>query len=166
VIVAGMREPVYAHCAGASTKPLATVTSHPEGDGGWIWYVGGGIAEDGITLSAEALVRQARTRLPALFPGADFSCARWAAFAVDRAEYGGEAGRRPGDAVVRDCGPALVVWPTKLALAPRLADLVLERVAARLGRAEGRAAIVPAALSDLARPRVAAPPWQRVTQWS
>lgn len=162
IMIAGMREAVYAHVIGGGVKPLATVTSHPGIDGGWVWYVGGGIAESGTGLSDQAAVAAGRAEVPKLFPGADFSGARWASLAVDRAEYGGEAGR-PGDAVAIADNGVLVVWPTKLALAPRLADMVLERIAAWVEPVGGP---LPPAFAGLAGPGVAPSPWEEVTAWS
>lgn len=158
ILIAGMREPVYAHCVDGGVKPLATVTSHPDGNGGFTWYVGGAIAEDGASVSAEKAIAAAKERLPRLFPGADFANARWSELLIDRAEYGGAKGDLPDDAVVVERGPVVFAWPSKLALAPRLADKVLDIVAARLSPASTR---VPSeALAELARPSLARPPWQ------
>jgi len=163
VLIAGMSQPVYAHCAGAGVKPLATVTSHPLPDGDWLWYVGGGLAEDGVEQSPAALIATARRRLPQLLPGADFSAARWATLRVDRAEYGGADASRPGDVSVFERDGVVVAWPTKLALAPRLADVILARLQPALGPAADRQVPVP---GELAAAAVAPPPWATVEQWS
>jgi glycine/D-amino acid oxidase-like deaminating enzyme len=162
VMARGVEHPLYAHCIGRSTKPLATVTSHLTWDGDRVWYVGGLIAEDGVAESEERLIERARRELPRLFPGADLSGAGWATFRVDRAEGGSASGRRPAGPVVRRSDRFLVVWPTKLALAPHLAA----RVVAAL-REEG---VRPAparldALAELPEPAVALPPWERVERW-
>jgi glycine/D-amino acid oxidase-like deaminating enzyme len=161
VMIDGMPVPIYAHVVGGGVKPLATVTAHPSQNGGWVWYVGGDIAEKGAGLDEPAALAAARRELPELFPGADFSNARWATLAVDRAEYGG-AGGRPGDAVLLGRDGILVAWPTKLALAPRLADLVLERL--RQGVSPG-GGDVPAAFAALPVPAIAPTPWQETTKW-
>jgi len=43
---------LYAHCIGASTKPIATITTHTHSDGDSIWYIGGNIAEEGVNQTA------------------------------------------------------------------------------------------------------------------
>ena len=154
VMVAGMAGPVYAHVIGRNPKPLATVTSHADGAGGWVWYVGGAIAEEGAGKSEAEVLALARQRLPEYFPGADFSNADWRALAVDRAEFGGGEGVRPGDAVLIERGAIMAAWPTKLALAPRLAALVEDTV---------KRTIKPSAtaqLPDLPAAVVASPPWR------
>jgi glycine/D-amino acid oxidase-like deaminating enzyme len=155
VMVTGMKEALYCHVVGRATKPLATVTSHPGADGGWTWYVGGGIAEDGAGRDEAEVLDLARRRLPAFFPGADFSDAQWHAFAIDRAEYGGQGGR-PGDAVVVERDDVMALWPTKLALAPRLAALV--ETALRDTIEPSRAGPLPV----LQTAGVAPAPWQRM----
>jgi glycine/D-amino acid oxidase-like deaminating enzyme len=154
VMVSGMPSPLYAHVVGRSPKPLATVTSHATGAGDWVWYVGGAIAEDGAGKSAAELLALARKKLPELFPGADFSHVDWRTWAVDRAEFGGGEGVRPGDAVLLERGGIMVAWPTKLALAPRLAALVEAALATAIKPSVG------AKLPSLPSAKVALAPWQ------
>jgi len=163
VVVKGMKQPLYAHCVGKSTKPLATVTAHPSSAGDYVWNVGGLIAEDGVAQSAEALVERARRELPQLLPGADFGSARWATFRIDRAEWAGADGRLPGGPVLQPSGAYIVAWPTKLALAPALA----ERIAGLLEEQQLRPAQSRTeALASLPEPEVARPPWERIESWS
>jgi glycine/D-amino acid oxidase-like deaminating enzyme len=163
VVVRGMKQPLYAHCVGKSTKPLATVTAHPSGDGDYVWNVGGLIAEDGVVESESVLVERARRELPKLFPGADFSSAGWASFRIDRAEWAGADGRLPGGPVLQPSGSYIVAWPTKLALAPALA----ERVVALLAEQQLRAGEARTdGLASLPEPEVARPPWERIESWS
>lgn len=162
VLVAGMKPAVYAHCVGRSTKPVATVTSHPTPDGDHVWNVGGDLAEQGASSEPEALIETARRTLPPLFPGADFGAARYAAFRVDRAEGAVEGGGRPGGPMIAERDDVIVAWPTKLALAPVLADRVLGSLAKSIR------AVAPQieALASLPEPEVARPPWEGVASWS
>lgn len=163
VMIRGMSQPLYAHCIGKRTRPLATVTSHPALGGGYIWYVGGLIAEDGVMENKEQLIARSRRELPLLFPGADFSAATWATVWVDRAEGGSAGGRRPGGPTVRTSGKFVVAWPTKLALAPRLAQRIVQTI-----RDQGvrPAASDVDALRVLEEPAIARPPWEEVERWS
>jgi len=163
VMIGGMGNPVFAHCIGAQVKPLATVTSHRLDQGGYVWYVGGGIAESGVGQSPAAVIDEARAALPQYFPGADFSNAVWRTLPVDRAEFAGEGEGRPGDAVALLRDDVLVAWPTKLALAPHLADKIVAAVSNRF--APG----VPASLenfSALAPPALAPTPWEDAATWN
>jgi glycerol-3-phosphate dehydrogenase len=163
VLISGMKQPLYAHCVGKSTRPLATVTAHPSSQGTYVWYVGGGIAEAGVKESESQLIERAEHELPRLFPAADFGAARWATFRVDRAEPRIAGGRRPDGPFVRSRGRFMIAWPTKLALAPALAEEVialLEREQIRPGAAEIDG------LASLPEPDVALPPWERVVTWS
>lgn len=156
VLIAGMHTPLYAHCVGRGTRPLATVTAHPADDGSYYWYVGGELAELGTRLSAEGLIAKAKQTLPSLFPGADFGPARWATHGVDRAEPATADGYKPtGPAIVR-VDDVVVAWPTKLALAPALAEMLVDEI-----RTPGHAP-VRARLDGLGRlpdAEVAKPPW-------
>ena len=62
-------------------------------------------------------------------PWLEQSGLRWATLAIDRAEAATPDGRRPDDVFLHRQGRVWVAWPTKLALAPRLADKVLEALA-------------------------------------
>jgi len=163
VMISGMKASLYLHCVGKNPKPLATITSHPDGKGGYFWYVGGLLAERGVQQSAEQLIENAKRELPRLLPGADFTGTGWASHAVSRAEPAHQGGLRPTSATAKRFGPGIVAWPTKLALAPVLADKVLEILQ--------QARLEPGphdlgGLANLPQPSIARPPWQEVRQWN
>ena len=162
-MVAGMTQPLYAHCAGRSALPLATLTAHPLSPDEYVWYVGGRIAEDGVHENREQLIERARSELPRLFPGADFGKARFATVMVDRAEGAAPAAGRLAGPVVGEQGDFIAAWPSKLALAPALADAVVARLEKRGVRA-GES--VTEALAALPPAEVARPPWEDVVSWS
>ena len=163
IIIRGMKPPLYLHCVGKSSKPLATITSHPDGSGGYYWYIGGLLAEQGVQQSPEQLITTAKAELARLLPGADFAQATWATHPIDRAEPGGHGGLLPGSALAQGKGAVIVGWPTKLALAPVLADKImalLDQDAVRPGPSDMDG------LAALAAPTVARPPWEAVRQWN
>ena len=149
-------QPLYAHCLGGGPKPRITVTSHPAGDGQWVWYLGGDLAEaDGVARDEAAQIAAARKELGQLLPWLDLSDARWATLRVSRAEPAQSGLVRPDNAFLSEQDGLLVGWPTKLALAPDFADRVLaslERDAIRPG--------VHSALPDLPRPAIGRPAWE------
>ncbi|OED41762.1 hypothetical protein ACH42_13085 [Endozoicomonas sp. (ex Bugula neritina AB1)] len=118
-------EPIYAHCLGATPLPRITVTSHPDKDGKWVWYLGGGIAEDGVKQSSEELIATAKKEMKALLPWVNLDDAEWGTLTVNRAEPKQSKLLRPDAAFCQEVGNGIVTWPTKLALAPNLSDEVI-----------------------------------------
>ena len=147
--------PLYAHCLGGGPKPRITVTTHPAADGQWVWYLGGDLAEaDGVARDEAAQIRAAQKELGELLPWVDLSGARWATLRVDRAEPAQSGLVRPDNAFLAEQGRLLVGWPTKLALAPDLAD----RVLASLARGDVQPGSYPP-LPALPRPPLGKPVW-------
>ncbi len=119
----------YGHCLGRETTPRLTISSHRLPDGGHIWYLGGGLAEKGATMTPAALIELAREELEALIPWVNLGGAEWATLPIARAEPLQPGLVRPDNAYVApapDVENLLVAWPTKLTLAPNLANRVLE----------------------------------------
>lgn len=148
--------PLYAHCLGGGPKPRMTVTSHPTGDGQWVWYLGGDLAEaDGVARDPQAQIRFAQRELADLLPWLDLSAAHWATLRVARAEPAQSGLVRPDNAFLAEQGRLLVGWPTKLALAPDFADRVVAALTAA-GLQPGSHPARPA----LTAPPLAAPFWE------
>jgi glycerol-3-phosphate dehydrogenase len=156
VMVRGSLPVLHGHCVdGAATR--ATITTVTDRAGRTVWQVGGQVAESGVGLEPAALVAHTLQELEAILPGLSLDHAEWATYRVDRAERA-MGGRRPADAQSLVEGNVITVWPTKLALAPRLADRILELVPPRPG------ALLPLP-PDWPRPLVAAPPWELEDTW-
>jgi glycerol-3-phosphate dehydrogenase len=152
------REPLYVHCVSdqLTATPELTITTHPCRDGSTAWYLGGELAEAGARMSSEALLAETRRKLAELFPWCDFSTARFHSFHINRAEAQQRDGKRPDTPSVLGAANLLYCWPTKLTLAPDLAQRVLQEIRAR-GLQPGGAS--GAALQGLAIPTVATAPW-------
>jgi len=158
-------QPPYLHCIGDSfgITPKLTITAHPDlqaGDNnGWVWYLGGEIAETGVSRDDLSQHQYARQQLQLLFPWVDFSRARFGSVRINRAEPRAHQLARPDTAFVQQCGNVLVCWPTKLTLCPDLGDTVLARLqqsAMSTLADEGRQVLqrcLPQAV-------VASPPWE------
>ncbi|EGG94333.1 FAD dependent oxidoreductase [gamma proteobacterium IMCC1989] len=116
---------LYAHCIGASTKPIATITSHTHSDGDNVWYIGGNIAEEGIDQTSESLIKHTRFTLQKILPWLDTSDAEWTTHCVNRAEPAQKNLLRPDTAFLADAKNIAIAWPTKLALTPNLADQLI-----------------------------------------
>lgn len=123
---------VFAHCLVRpfGTEPDLTITSHAN-----TLYVGGRIASAGLRRPAAAQIASLRGLLARALPGLDLAGAEFDAHAVDRAEPAA-GGHRQGDISVAERGNCLLCWPGKLSLAPRLGDVVAERLVKLRPRAD------------------------------
>lgn len=145
--------PIYAHCIGTGSKPLATITTHPCSDGSQVWYLGGDIAETGVERSPQEQLSAAQKLLSELLPWVDLSQAQWDCFPVNRAEPKQSSLVRPDSAFAHAVGNCIVSWPTKLALSPDLADQVL-------ALCEQPGAPKTTLPEELPRPATAQPVWE------
>jgi hypothetical protein len=153
VALRGALPALNGHCTDMADRTRLTVTTS-NWNGQMVWQVGGQVAEDGVGLSQTELLRQTKRELLAVLPGLDLGAVEWTSYRVDRAEPFTSSGRRPDDAFCCREGSVLTVWPTKLALAPRLSMLIQRE----LSKPEAPALPLED-LKDWPRPQVAAFPW-------
>ena len=156
----------HGHCVDGN-KTRVTITSGRDEAGRIVWQLGGDLAERGVERDDAAQRRAAYRELRGVLPGLDLDAIEdleWSSYRVDRAERRTRAGLRPDDAEVISLhdGRLVTAWPTKWALAPRLAASVLEVTEGITGSIERSAASVdlPASFETLRRPRIAAFPWE------
>jgi len=116
---------IYAHSLGSGSKPIATISSHKDKHGNVVWYIGGNIAEEGVNKSHDQLVAEARALLADILPWVTLPDLEWATHPVNRAEPKQSSLSRPDSAFISSNHNLHVCWPTKLALAPDLADQML-----------------------------------------
>lgn len=155
VMLRGVPWSLYGHCVQPSPKPRATITTHPGG----YWYLGGDIAEKSVGKSDADAIAFAAAELEAIFPRLAWRGFEFAAWPVDRAEPHTDSGRLPPEPVLRPQGNAALAWPTKLVLAPALA----ERAAAwarEIAAPTGNAAPLP-----LPPASVGSYPWELAKNW-
>lgn len=158
--------PLYAHCVGVGPRPRVTVTTQADAHGRTVWYVGGEIAESGVTRDRESQIAAARAELADVLPwlarAGAFDRADWATLRIDRAEALTPGGVRPDEPMVLAAGPVIAVWPTKLAFAPAAASEVIRLVRAVLPRPAGAPRAHHAPPPDIARL-----PWDEESlQWT
>ncbi len=137
---------------GLRAKPRLTITSHQGANGEAVWYLGGELAEDGVKRTHSEQIAAAKVLLAGLFPALPLADLRWRCLDINRAEPA-SGGERPDNAAIRVEQDTITAWPTKLALAPALADLVMEslRGVAASGETNTAAAGLPGP-PPLARP--------------
>ena len=167
LMVRGKLPELYGHCVGGP-RPRITVTTAVDSAGRTVWQVGGQIAEDGVNRSRAELAQHAREELPECVPGLDLSGVEFSSYRVNRAEAATTTGQLPDDVHIVQEGNVITAWPTKLALAPRLA----ERVIAKLFEYPGKAwtAAAPGGVRgslgiEVPMPPVARAPWETEGEW-
>jgi len=148
--------PLFAHCLTRIRRPepRLTITSHRDG-AGWLWYLGGQLATDGVDMTPAQLATHARAELEACLPWRDWGRASFETLRIDRAEPLRPDGARPDEAFATAVGPGgscIVGWPTKLSLAPDLGDRVLALLPPPTGGVVPSLALPPAG--------VGSPPWE------
>jgi glycerol-3-phosphate dehydrogenase len=152
---------LYAHCLGASALPRITITTHYDTRGERVWYMGGQIAEEGVGRDDAAQIAAAKQELQNLFPWLDIAAIQWGLLPIDRAEPRMPGGSRPDDVFADERDGVITAWPTKLALAPRLADEIITRLQQDGLQPGGRGE-----LPDWPHPDDAPLPWQEEERWS
>lgn len=126
IMVKTMPYPLFGHAITTSYKPRITVTSHPLPSGGFVWYLGGAIADKVLSLAEDEAIAYAKEEMLKLFGHLDWTGKEWATWSGTRAEAYSSNGRLPDGPVVQEYGSVLCAWPTKLTLTPRLGDQVLD----------------------------------------
>jgi glycerol-3-phosphate dehydrogenase len=157
----GLPEMLYAHCLGASVNPRLTITSHYDTHEEIVWYLGGQLAEDGVTRTEAEQIQAAQTELQDLMPWLDLAQTQWATLPIDRAEPKQPDVKRPDTSFFDDTRGVITTWPTKMALAPKLAADVLQHLE-QMGVSASSTQTLPA----WPRPAFAVLPWQEEQRWN
>lgn len=153
--------PFFAHCLDSGINPRITITSHQSQDGKCIWYLGGQLAEDGVKRSPEEQIAASKKELSTLFPWLNLTKAKWGSFYINRAEPKQPDGKRPDLPFLQTDHNIMIGWPTKLALAPLLADNILSTLEQQNIVAEKNIPdLTP--LNALTKPTIAKPVWDEI----
>ncbi len=153
-------EPLYGHCLGADNVPRLSISSHRTKDNRMVWSLGGQVAEWGADKTPAEVIARAQKEVAELFPWLDFSDAQWATGYIERAEPKQNKMLRPDKAFAeraQGIENVIAAWPTKLTLAPNLANEVLGLLA------PPSSSQTPAFRSSpFQEANIAEPPWERV----
>lgn len=163
IMVKGNLPTLYGHCVTVTPKPVVTITSHPVEDGKMVWYLGGGVAEDGVKMTSSEAILNARNKLAGIFPKLSWENLEWSSWEVDRSEPGAAARLPDGPALMEQRNAALV-WPTKMVYAPALADQVLEFVQKQISPppATSRGMAVPLPMAEVGKYPWETAVWQNI----
>lgn len=171
VMARGDLPKVFGHCVAAlSDKPRLTITSQRDSAGRNVWYIGGRIAEEGVSLEREAQIAAAKAEVSACLPWIRLDGVQWATLRIDRAEGTTADHSRPDLPVVVESthlnAPIVTAWPTKLVFAPLVGDQVLQAVRRMLPTPSTPDGLAPLRTATSSAP-VAPLPWQsQEVQWS
>lgn len=159
---------MYAHCLGASALPKMTITAHSLGDNSeqTVWYLGGEIAEQGVGRTIEEQTQRASQELKILMPWMDFSQCQWAALAIDRAEPKMSDGSRPVEPAVFTEQGIITAWPVKLAMAPIMADKVVQAITSLNIKKNSQTAVLHnIKKGSMIQAKTSQLPWEKVDKW-
>ncbi len=159
-------EKIYAHCLEASVNPRLTITSHEDSKGEIVWYMGGQLAEEGIERSDKEQIKIAQQELNSLMPWIDLENTQWACLDINRAEPKMGKGKRPDTSFYSTSGAVITAWPTKLALAPKLAADILDGLKETKLASSGLNSSDLEILPEFPTPDYAPLPWQEESRWS
>jgi len=159
--VAKFSEPyeVFAHCMDGQSAPRLTITTHRTEAGETVWYLGGRLAEEGVQRSQSEQIKATELELKTLFPNMPFSNLSCSAFRVDRAEAWQHDGKKPALPTLYEMEKIIIAWPTKLAFAPLLADLIIDSLTKKNILPTHRAMDLTA-LQTWPKPLIAKPLWE------
>jgi len=152
---------LYAHCLGASINPRITITGHRDAQGDTVWYLGGQLAEDGVNRSIDEQIQYAKKEVTELLPWLDLTGIQWATLDIDRAEGKQPGGKRPEGVFVDYRDRVITGWPTKMVLAPKLADDIVALLDKHEVKPSGTQP-----LPNWPHPDYAVLPWQQESKWS
>ena len=152
---------LYAHCLGASVNPRITITGHRDAKGDIVWYLGGQLAEDGVNRSVSQQIEHAKAEIRELLPWLDLNSVQWATLDIDRAEYKQPGGKRPESVYAGYQDRVITGWPTKMVLAPKLAEDIVALLEKHKVSASGSQP-----LPDWPHPDYEILPWQQESKWS
>lgn len=131
ILRGGLTDRVYAHCLGASVNPRITITTHRDTNGDLVWYMGGQLAEEGVSKTNTGLIQDARAEIKQLIPWLQLKSPQWGVLDINRAEIQKPGTTRPDSFSIETNGNIITAWPTKLALAPALADALLAEISGK-----------------------------------
>ena len=136
---------VFCHIIGASSKPLATITSNHDG-----WYIGGQLAEN-VKLSDQKIIENTQSLFNRIFDKIDLNDGELSIMNVDRIEPKTSFFMRPDGPFHKVLGKVCVGLPVKLAFAPLLAETLFQYASATSSSYQ----------MNLPKPKISEPPWKK-----
>lgn len=155
VFIKGDLPCTFLHGAAINPKPAFTITTHYTKNNQTVWYVGGGVAEEGVRQNDAELFKTTEKVLQKYLPNLDLENKQWASLAINRVEGLDAAGHLPERPSYQHHGNVTLAWVNKLTFTPLLAkELLAEMHQDKIG---GAAPELP-----LQRAEIAEAPWDQV----
>lgn len=117
---------VFVHCVEKGVNPRVTITTHHNDEGDAVWYLGGELAESGITRTRDEQIAMAQKELALIMPWINLDGAVFETAMIDRCEGATKNNARPDLPLVKQLGNITVIWPTKLTFAPLAAQMAVK----------------------------------------
>ncbi len=155
--------PLNGHCVDG-TKTRVTITSDIDSMGRTIWQVGGQISEEGVQWDSTQLLQRVKEEIMAVLPEINLANVEGSTYRVDRAERQMSHGKRPENIQVTEEANLMTAWPTKMALAPILANDILARIKPPQEKTGWNKEEI-AFINNWKKPTVATPPWETCDNW-
>ena len=149
---------LFAHCLDHYAVPRITITTHQHHDGAIVWYLGGKIAEQGVTRNTQQQIQAAQHELNALFPGLTLPKAHWGSFSINRAEAAQENRQRPQHFFTHTQYNYTIAWPTKLTLVPAMVSTLIHTLSNQQLKAQK--STTPPQQLPFPQATCATPPWE------
>lgn len=161
---------LFGHNIGLQQLPTISISSHQTSDGHVVWQCGGKIAEDGVTKSSLEQIEIFKSTLKLVFPWLQFNNAEysWGTFAINRAENLRSDGKKPTHATWFPLNNVIFAWPTKLVLAPMMAEEIVNYLQQELSvesiKSTNQATnlINLDIINKLPKPIIASPWWEHI----
>ena len=125
IICRTLPHPIYGHYVDSNPRPRFTISAHPSLlEDGYIWYIGGRLAEEAVISSEEEALLKTYKELEKCFPNIKWSETEWGIHKVTRAEPLTKLGRLPIGPEIKKISNSILAWPIKLTFAPLLGTLI------------------------------------------
>ncbi|MBD3672626.1 MAG: FAD-dependent oxidoreductase [Planctomycetaceae bacterium] len=160
VMVRGNLPEFNGHCVDGS-KTRVTITTDRNIRGETVWQIGGQVSEVGVEMEPEELINHTQQELAEVLPALSQDGLQWGTYRVDRAEQKTSGGKRPESFGIKKDGNTLTVWPTKLVLAPVVAETILPKITHTADWSDAE----QERLANWSKPAVALPPWEIPGNW-
>ncbi|MEZ4743336.1 MAG: FAD-dependent oxidoreductase [Bdellovibrionota bacterium] len=128
IMIKGVSKPCYAHCITTDPRPRVTITAHPDSMGTYTWYLGGIVAEYGVSRSDDEAIANAKKEVAQLFPWMDWTSKEWSCLYIDRAEPFFDKGFFQSGPELLSEENVAIAWPTKLTFAPAIGNMIVDWV--------------------------------------
>jgi len=156
VLIKGDLPHAFLHGAAINPKPAFTITTHYTKTGETVWYIGGGVAEDGVKQDDAQLFKNTAHILQKYLPNLNLENKQWASLSIDRVEGLDAAGHLPERPSYQYHKNVTLAWVNKLTFAPLLADELLAQMHSdKIGGDLPELSLPPAEISET--------PWDKIT---